>query len=146
MGTKVFLSYVHADRSSAEKVARQLESAGLSPWDPSEEIQPGDNWALKLGHALENADALVVLLSPDAVASKYVQREIEYALTSLRYKDRVIPVVVRPTRDVPWILRRFPTFDLRTEADLGGKIAKIVRTPRSAAGARRSSRTSRAAH
>jgi hypothetical protein len=73
-----------------------------------------------------------------------VRYDFEYALTSLRYKDRVIPVVVRPTRDVPWILRRFPTFDLRTEADLGAKFAQIVRAPRPASGARRSSRTARA--
>jgi hypothetical protein len=48
------------------------------------------------------------LLSPDSVASEWVRREIEFAISLPRFKDRLIPVLVRPTREVPWILQELP--------------------------------------
>ncbi len=137
MGAKVFLSYAHADRAAAEVVARQLDAVGLDVWFDVDQLQTGDNWALALGRALEDSDALVVLLSPDAMASRHVQLETQHALLSARYKNRVIPVVVRPTRNVPWILRRFHMLDLKTEGDVGGRIAEIIAATRPRSGARR---------
>ncbi len=146
MGAKVFISYAHADQAAAQRVARQLGAAGLDVWFDRDKLQPGDNWALALGRAIADSDALVVLLSPDALASEWVQREIEYALTEQRYKNRVVPVVVRPTRNVPWILRNFQMLDFRTEEDLGGKIATLIGAKPAAHGARRrAAKTARAA-
>jgi len=42
-----------------------------------------------MGKALEESDAMVVLLSPEAARSESVQREIDYALVSLNYKNKV---------------------------------------------------------
>jgi hypothetical protein len=42
------------------------------------------------------------------MGSSWVRREIEYALVSVQYKDRLIPVEVEPTTDFPWILRHMP--------------------------------------
>ena len=42
--------------------------------------------------------------SPAAGKSERVHREVDFALGSRRYADRLIPVVVKPTRDMPWIL------------------------------------------
>ena len=47
---------------------------------------------------------MVVIVSPAAGKSERVHREVEFALGSRRYADRLIPVVVKPTRDMPWIL------------------------------------------
>jgi hypothetical protein len=103
----VFISHAEKDRPYAASLERALKSAGVRVWEPGN-IQPGDNWALEIGKALAEADALVVLLSPDAVASEWVQREIEFAISSPQFKDRLIPVLVRPTRGVPWILKELP--------------------------------------
>jgi hypothetical protein len=51
---------------------------------------------------------MVVLLSPEATQSELVQREIDFALGSLQFKDRLVSVLVRPTEDIPWILRKLP--------------------------------------
>jgi hypothetical protein len=104
----VFLSYTQSDQVFAEKLRSALVSAGLSVWDISHEVLPGDNWAMKTGQALEKSDAMIVLLSPDAVKSRSVRSEIEYALGSPRYERRLIPVVVKPTRGIPWILEKLP--------------------------------------
>ena len=80
---------------------------------------PGDNWGKKVGDALETSDAMVVLLSPDAARSSWVRREIEYALQSRSYEQRLIPVMVRHTEDVPWILRKLRWVDMEDDDERG---------------------------
>lgn len=104
---KVFLSHAAEDRDLVRELTAGLAAAGHEVWSPDLNLFPGDNWGLEVGKALEKADALVVLISPEAVASPWFAREIEYALGSKRFENRLLPVVVRPTDDIPWILRRF---------------------------------------
>lgn len=106
--TQVFLSYASPDRQLAAELAKRLDKEGYEVWFADDRLFPGDNWSLAIGKALEESDAMVVLLSPESVRSEWVRREIEYALSSKKYKDRLIAVLVRPTRDFPWILERFP--------------------------------------
>lgn len=102
----VFLSYADQDAPAAEELARLLKSRGFAVFVDTQELQPGENWARAVGDALSNADAMVVLLSPDAVASRSVQREIDFALSERRFKDHLIPVVLRPTSQIPWVLQK----------------------------------------
>ena len=102
---KVFISHVSKDRALAKYLADELNQGGFEVWRAEEQILPGENWALKIGHALEESDAMVVLVSPDSVASPSVRNEINYALGASNYAGRVIPVVVRPTKEMPWFLR-----------------------------------------
>jgi hypothetical protein len=104
---KIFISHAQRDRAYATELAKALKEAGQNVWEP-QDLQPGDNWGLKSGEALAGADAVVVLLSPDSVASEWVRKEIEFTLTSPRLKGRLFPVLLRPTRDIPWILRELP--------------------------------------
>ena len=108
---KVFISYVHSDEALAQKVVAILEEAGLEVWDDTREILPGDNWAEQVAKALKESEAMVVLLTPEATRSRWVRREIEYALGEKRYSKRLIPVLVGdptdfPQEAIPWILWR----------------------------------------
>ena len=111
---KVFISHAYSDEQLAQKVAAILQEAGLEVWDAMREILPGDNWAQHVSNALQESEAMVVLLTPDAVRSEWVRREmrwnIEYALGEIRFRSRLIPVVagdpdILNTESVPWILR-----------------------------------------
>ena len=107
---KVFISHAHTDEPLVKKVAASLKEAGLEVWDDTREIMPGDNWADKVAQALRESEAMVVLLTPDALRSSWVHREIENALGEQGYRKRLIPVLVGdpkelPKEDVPWILR-----------------------------------------
>jgi hypothetical protein len=113
---QVFLSYSNADEDFAKALSTQLTKRGLSVWTSDYEVLPGDNVWLRIGEALKNSKAMVVLVSPDSMRSEYVRHEIEYALGDPNYEGRVFPVEVRPTPDIPWILRRFKTFDGRQSA------------------------------
>lgn len=120
----VFLSYVREDTKVAGVLRAGLSKAGFEVWDPAERLMPGDNWALQLGKALQKADAMVVLLSPAAIASAHVQREIEYALGDERFKGRLLPVVVRSVKEVPWILEKLNV--LRIESDPERESRRVV--------------------
>jgi hypothetical protein len=102
---RVFISHAHADQAFAEEIGRALEAAGHEVWSP-DELLPGDNWAEELGGALRRAEVLVALVSPDALASKFVAKEWEYALGQKQFEDRLIPVAIRRTAEIPWILKR----------------------------------------
>lgn len=104
---RVVLSYTHSDSAIAAKVRDALTHAGFEVWDPELQARGGDNFALEIGRALERADALVVLVSPEAMQSDWIRWEIEHALGNPRFEGRLIPVELRPTEELPWILRRF---------------------------------------
>src|SRR5712672_76203 len=121
---KVFLCYSQEDSEIAKVLAGRLADAGLDLWDPAETLFPGDNWALRIGEALEKSDAMIALVSPASMKSPSVRQEIEYALGSPRYKGRLLPVIVKPSKDMPWILKRFPA--VRIEPDLEEAVRQIV--------------------
>jgi len=101
----VFVSYSLSDQKWAKELISHLEQEGLKIKDPRSDIMPGENWSLEIGKALESANALVLLVSPSAIKSESFRRETEYALGSKRFRDRLIPVIVKDTPKLPWILR-----------------------------------------
>jgi hypothetical protein len=118
---RVFISYDQKDKESAKELSDRLVEAGFAVWDAEREILPGDNWALKVGEALEESDAMIVLLSPESVRSPWIKREIEYALGSPKYSGRLVPVIVRPTEDIPWVLRQLKVVHLNKKLGLAAK-------------------------
>ncbi len=99
---KVYVSYADRDGEIAAKLAARLAAEGFGVW-PDDRVLLGDNWALAAGKALEQASAMVVLLSPDALNSESVGHDIAYALTQRRFANRLICVQLRPTRREPWM-------------------------------------------
>jgi TIR domain len=119
---KVFMSYLSADEELARRVSHTLKEAGLDVWDAEREIFPGDNPAEKVAEALRESDAMVVLLTPEALQSTMVRREIDYALGAKRFKSFLIPVLVGSEEDfrgqnVPWILRHLNPIRLSASAN-----------------------------
>ena len=104
---KIFVSYSHEDREIVKDLTAQLQAANVQVWDAGRDVNPGENLSLKIGKALEQSDAMIVLVSPKSIKSLLVQREFEYALTSPNFKDRLIVVEIKPTKHLPWILRKF---------------------------------------
>ena len=92
---KVFISHSHVDDALAYQVAETLKSAGFDVWD-ERQILPGENWAARVGDALEQSEAMVVLLTPAGLASQEVRSDIGYALGNKNYSGRVISVLSGP--------------------------------------------------
>lgn len=104
---KVFISHSYESRELANKVGEALRRSGLEVWDDQKEILPGDNWAQKIAKALEESEAMVVLLTPSTLNSTMVRRDIEYALSRKGFKGRLVPVLIGseqfPPQNLPWI-------------------------------------------
>jgi len=113
---KVFISHSHKDESLAKKIAVVLKNAGLDVWD-DREILPGDNWADKISQALNESNAMVVLLTSESLKSRSVRHDIEFALGEQRFNNRLLPVIVGSAEDtlfekMPWILGRLKSVKL----------------------------------
>jgi hypothetical protein len=125
---QVFLSYAAADRDVAGELAKGLQKLGYDVWYSDGRLYPGDNWPLEIGKALKESDAMVVLLSPESVRSESVNREIQFALSSQNYQRKLIPVLQRPTRGFPWILKRFHIIPAgKTPAETSRRIAAVLK-------------------
>lgn len=74
----VFISYSRHDQIYARQVAESLVAQGFDVWI-DDQIDYGDNWERTIFHAIDNCAAFLVIMSPDAYASDWVQRECHYA-------------------------------------------------------------------
>ena len=113
---KVFISHALADKDLAQGVAEALRASGFQVWDESQ-IFPGDNWGAQFGQALQDADAMVVLLTPHFLQAPNIQYDISYALGNRDYKGRVVSVIAAspdqlPRDEIPWVLNKLPMINL----------------------------------
>ena len=71
---------------------------------------------------------MVVLLSLDSVKSEWVRRDIEYAIGDRNYEGRVFPVLVRPTKKIPWILQKLGILRVgKNPAEISRRIASALK-------------------
>lgn len=129
---QVYLSHTEIDQPLADEIRKALTDAGLEVWDAGRELLPGDNFAQKIADALKSSKAMVVLITPEAIASEWLKREVGYALGSPAYANRVFPVLARDpdnqlSEQMPWILRRFPTTRLTAKDTPRKKIQQVVK-------------------
>jgi hypothetical protein len=132
---KVFISYASNDQDLAQEVAHGLEANGLDVFWDEQEIMPGDNWAAKIAEGLQQSEAMVVLLTRDALKSHRVRHDIDYALGNRDYSGRLIPVLAEPyeflpKEDIPWILRHLQPISLPAHRQEEGirQIAHVLKT------------------
>lgn len=85
----VFLSYSREDRSCAEALARFLEGSGHEVWW-DRRVGAGAQFAAEIEHALERADAVVVLWSDHAAKSPWVRDEAAIG----RDTGRIVPLTL----------------------------------------------------
>ena len=94
---QVFLSHSSSDRDNRaliQKITDELRQSGMEVWDDTREIYPGDNWAQVTSQALEESQAMVVLLTPESLDSKWIRWDLAFAASNVSYKNRVVSVLV----------------------------------------------------
>jgi TIR domain len=131
---QIFISHASADEPLVRRLSETLRESGLDVWDGTE-ILPGENWAAKVGEALQESQAMVVLLTPSSLRSSHVKHEISYALGDANYDRRLIPVLAAspdelPREEIPWILNNFQMVSLlKHEQDEEGfkRVAQVVK-------------------
>lgn len=103
------IEFTHTSRSEVE----------ISPDNTSRKVK---RWAGEVARALEESQAMVVLLTPAAACSLDIKRNIEYALGAKNYSNRLIPVVTPDGR--PHTGVRSPPLENQESANL-----RASRTP-----------------
>jgi len=87
----VFISYSRTDNNFVEKLSADLRKQGISVWIDNQKIQAGANWMEEITKGLNNASALIYVISSDSVKSKWVERELQYIIQQNKI---VLPVPI----------------------------------------------------
>jgi uncharacterized Ntn-hydrolase superfamily protein len=109
----VFISYARSDSDEAERLVRGLRAANVSGWLDRADIAAGDSVSSSVRDALKKSSAFVVLLSPRALHSEWVQFEIGAAEA---LGKKIVPVIVSGENleeEFPDILRHRKWIDAR---------------------------------
>jgi TolB-like protein/tetratricopeptide (TPR) repeat protein len=75
----IFVSYASQDAAVANSIVENLERCGLRCWMAPRDVKPGAQYADAIVAAINEAEAIVLVLSQSAVASSHVAREVERA-------------------------------------------------------------------
>jgi internalin A len=98
--TTAFISYAHKDEPLRQELDTHLKllqvTGELDAWH-DRSITAGEKWEGQINDNLRRADIVLLLLSPDFIASDYCRKEMEIALQrEATGQARVVPIIVRP--------------------------------------------------
>ncbi|GAB5492903.1 MAG: hypothetical protein Phog2KO_31180 [Phototrophicaceae bacterium] len=119
-----FLSYSHHDTDMMRQVREGLTDAGLNVWTDESLIPGTPSWKNTIEEAIQNTMTLVVLLSPDAKHSDWIEKEVEYAQAC---NVTILPVLIRGADEisaVPFELINVQRLDFRQNFE-GGMVHLI---------------------
>jgi hypothetical protein len=90
-------------------------------WYSATNIQGAQQWHDEIGDALERCDWFIVMLSPQAVRSRWVKRELLFALNDARYEERIVPASLKTCdwKALSWTLGALQMVDLSPSFDEG---------------------------
>jgi TolB-like protein/Flp pilus assembly protein TadD len=93
--TDVFISYSREDKDKVTALAEKLRAAGVAVWMDVGGIDAATMWSEEIVNALDSAKVLLLMVTPSAVNSHNVAKEV--ILTSER-KGHILPVHLEPTQ------------------------------------------------
>src|SRR6185503_16628815 len=99
---KLFISHSSQDDAFVRELRAALADHGQDGWIDSRELRGGDPLWIEIQKAIEAASAYAVIVSPEALQSKWVGKELRHALKlrEERGKDKfpIIPLSLNGTR------------------------------------------------
>ena len=98
---KIFISYSHKDERFKDELVTMLtglQRRGIVDAWQDRRIEAGDEWNKSIQDAMNDCDFALLLVSPDYLASRFIQEEEQPKLLQRRQEMqlRVIPIIVRP--------------------------------------------------
>lgn len=94
--TEVFLCHSSRDHAFVTKLAKTLHRHEVPFWLSTTHLLGAQEWLDEIGRALKRCDWFIVVLSPAAVKSRWVERELTYAVRDPRYDGHLVPLLYRP--------------------------------------------------
>ena len=108
--SSVFISYSSRDRKDAFDIKQLFEANGARVWLDFFDIETSAELRQELEKRIRQSQLFCLLLSPNAVDSRWVGQEIATALAAAREGLRILPVILRLCR-IPQELENIVGFD-----------------------------------
>jgi hypothetical protein len=114
MSKEIFISYSRRDQEFVTRLASDINEQVGFVWFDRSTLQPGQKWHHEIMDGIRECKAFIVVLSPDAVESRYVREEVAKAL---ELGKTIFPVIYRSAQ---WtgvfesLVRDIQTLDLRS--------------------------------
>ena len=119
---KIFLSHSSKDKDFVRRLANDLQSSNVPVWFDEWELQVGDSLNHKIQEGINESGWLAIVISNNSINSKWVEKELNAALTTELEKRQVfvLPIVIEDC-EIPLFLRDKLFADFRTDYSSGLK-------------------------
>ena len=109
MNTSIFLSHNTNDKAFVRKLALDLECHGVRVWLDEAELKIGDSLIEKIRDGIDSVDYVAVILSPNSIKSRWVQKEIDVAMTLEinGQKIKILPLMLERCELPGFLLGKF---------------------------------------
>jgi hypothetical protein len=114
MSKDIFISYSRRDQEFVTRLASDLHAQVAGVWFDQSTIQLGQKWHDEIIEGIRDCKAFILVLSPDAMESRYVREEVNKAL---ELGKTIFPVIYRPakwTGEFETLVKEVQTLDLRS--------------------------------
>jgi len=92
----LYIAYTREDALFAVQLAEDLAELGVDVWLDLQEISATADWDAAQRAAIEASEALIAVLSPEAMRRDHMRREVQQAFAAGK------PVHLAVTRRAPW--------------------------------------------
>ncbi len=124
-GAHIFLSYSRADAAVMKRVRKELDKYDITVWT-DEGLTPGtESWKTTIEEAIRSATGMVVILSPRSYKSKWVKRELGYAIAQ---GVKIYPILASgdESNAIPIELINSQWTDIREKSNAADQVEKLV--------------------
>lgn len=119
---KFFVSYSRRDSDFVKRLVTEVGRRGITTWLDVYNLEASQSWTREVGHALDTCGAMLLIMSPDALASKHVEDEWLYYLDMGK---PVVPIMYREC-PLPYRLHRLQRLDFTHVEDEHNAIDGLV--------------------
>lgn len=121
----VFISHSMLDAKVARDLAQKLKGENFSIILPEDNLEIGDNIKSEVNKQIASSDSFIALLSPSAIKSEWVQKELTIALD----KQRKIYPILFEGAEIPTSLKDvlYIKFDNASLEEIALKLKKAIR-------------------
>lgn len=92
---RIFVSHSHQDNEWCRPFVTALKAVGYDVWYDETGLTGGAAWIASIQHEVQTRDVFLLVLTPEAWESKWVQDELQLAIATRR---RILPMLLRNTQ------------------------------------------------
>lgn len=125
---QVFVSHTVQDADMARRIAADLKEEGITTISGFDSVLPGESISGRIGTAIMEADAVIVLVSTNSSRSSWIGSEVALALArqSAGEKVPVIPLLKDRNAELPFFLRDVKYMDISNEAEYSKALKELI--------------------